>query len=285
MRATVELVSPEQASKWLEQNKNNRPVRKQKVRAYVRSIVNGNFHVTNLGIGFFEDGSLADGQHRLMAIVEAGIPVQTLVVYGLKKESSPHIDTGSNRTGADVLVMFRGVDTRDAKALSGAVKMLINYKKGNHWANTGSGKTGDGGMASVDNELLLEFFDYHEDKLLESLAFVRDRGVLTKGLLTKASQIAIHYVTSEKQKELSESYLEKVLQGYDIQPHTVEACVRQFLLEASVATGNHRVTDKCKAYTVVKGFNLLRKGVTHIKQNGRVVWKTSVDGEGGYFPI
>jgi hypothetical protein len=282
MRAEVKTITPEQAKSWLESNINNRPVRKQKVRSYVRSIVNGNFHATNLGIGFFEDGSLADGQHRLMAIAEAGIPVEALVVYGLKREVSPHIDTGSNRTGADVLIMFRGVDSKDAKALSGACKMLLNFHKGGQWANTGSGRTGDGGMGSVDNEVLLEFFDRHEEQLLESVEFVREKGVLTKGLIPKSAQIALHYVFSTKDRELGENYLIKILHGYGIEPDTVEAHVRQFLFDASISGKTHRITDKCRTYTVVKGFNFLRRNFTP-KQPGRVVWKSEQDGE-TYFP-
>lgn len=282
MRAEVKIVTPEMAKNWLESNINNRPVRKQKVKAYVRSIVNGNFHATNLGIGFFEDGSLADGQHRLMAIAEAGVPVEALVVYGLKREVSPHIDTGSNRTGSDVLIMFRGVDPKDAKALSGACKMLLNFHKGGQWANTGSGRTGDGGMGSVDNELLLEFFDRHEENLLESVDFVREKGVLTKGLIPKSSQIALHYIFSTKDRALGEKYLISILHGFEIKPGTVEAYVRQFLFDASVSNKTHRITDKCRTYTIVKGFNFLRRDFTP-KQAGRVVWKSETDGE-TYFP-
>lgn len=282
MRAEVVTITPELAKNWLTLNINNRPVRKSKLNQYVKDIRNGNFFTTNQSIGFFEDGTLADGQHRLLAIVEAGLPVNSLVVWGLTKDSAPHIDTGGARTGSDVLTMFRDVEPRDSKALSGACKMLINFYKGNHWANIGSGNDRDGGMSSVDNKILLDFYDKNKERLEDSVNFVRDSGVLTKGLITKSAQICLHYIFSLKDKELGESYLSKILHGYDVQPNTVEAFVRQFLFDASVSTKANRVSSKCRIYTVVKGFNFLLRDFVP-KYPGRVVWKPETDGEAGYF--
>lgn len=282
MRAEVVEINPELAEDWLKLNFNNRPVRKAKLNSYVKDVRNGNFFTTNQSIGFFEDGSLADGQHRLLAIVEANVAVKSLVVWGLQKEAAPHIDTGGARTGSDVLTMFRDVEAKDAKALSGACKMLINFYKGNHWANIGSGNDRDGGMSSIDNKILLDFYDKNQEKLQESTIFVREQGVLTKGLLTKSAQICLHYIFALKDKEQGEKYLVKILHGYDVQQNTVEACVRQFLFDASVSTKTQRVSSKCRIYTVVKGFTFLLRDFVP-KYPARVVWKPEVDGDSGYF--
>lgn len=63
-------VSPSQAKKWLEQNKANRSVNKAKVKQMARDIKEGHWDSTHQGIAIASDGTLIDGQHRLLAIVE-----------------------------------------------------------------------------------------------------------------------------------------------------------------------------------------------------------------------
>ena len=45
----------------------------------------GKFILMPHGIVFLEDGTLADGQHRLLAIVECGIPQEMMVTFGAPK--------------------------------------------------------------------------------------------------------------------------------------------------------------------------------------------------------
>lgn len=87
----LQLVTPEQARIWLERN-TNRSLRIAKVRAIAKEITDGNWRTTHQGIAFFEDGSLADGQHRLSAIVSAGRAVEMLVTYGMTTQNAEAID-------------------------------------------------------------------------------------------------------------------------------------------------------------------------------------------------
>lgn len=52
-------------------------------------------------IAFFEDGDLADGQHRLWAVVESGQSQKFLVIRGLSRKDGLNIDTGLNRSLVD----------------------------------------------------------------------------------------------------------------------------------------------------------------------------------------
>lgn len=98
-----EFITPRIAKKYLELNRNNRPIRKQLVAQLAELIKQGKFHSTHQGIAFYESGDLADGQHRLSAIAESGIAVQMLVSRGVPSEANHCIDRGIARTAKDTL--------------------------------------------------------------------------------------------------------------------------------------------------------------------------------------
>lgn len=101
MKAEFKLVTPAMAEYYLGKNTANRKVSERRVRIYERDLVGGNFGTTHQGIAFYNDGSLADGQHRLLAIVKANISAKLLVVTGIKKEDAIHIDSGRARSMSD----------------------------------------------------------------------------------------------------------------------------------------------------------------------------------------
>lgn len=96
-------VGPEQAQKWLASNVSNRTVRPSRVRDYAAAMTKGRWMYTADPIRFDEDGRLIDGQHRLMAVVRAGVDVQIQVVRGLDRQAQDAVDTGAARTASDAL--------------------------------------------------------------------------------------------------------------------------------------------------------------------------------------
>lgn len=106
LRATVELVTPELAKAWLLENIDyNRKVKRGKVDAMVRDIKARQFRLTGQAIQFDSNGKLFDGQNRLVAVIEADMPVQMLVARGVDPKAVEVVDSGSARTTADVLHM------------------------------------------------------------------------------------------------------------------------------------------------------------------------------------
>jgi len=54
-------------------------------------------------IAFYDDGTLADGQHRLAAIVAAKMPVEMMIASGLTKTAGSMIDQGRTRSVSDAM--------------------------------------------------------------------------------------------------------------------------------------------------------------------------------------
>lgn len=104
----VTEISPSLAARWLEStNRGNRRLDDHRARTYATIMQRGGWHTTHQGIAFFEDGRLADGQHRLAAVVLSGVSVRMNVTYGLAVTAAVAIDEGKTRSVTDVMV-FRG---------------------------------------------------------------------------------------------------------------------------------------------------------------------------------
>jgi hypothetical protein len=98
-------VTPFLAALWLKQNIINRPVRHTWVKYLAKQMRLGRFERVTDAIGFRHDGMLINGQHRLMACIEAQTPFDAIVVSGLTEGAFQVTDRGINRTLADVTKM------------------------------------------------------------------------------------------------------------------------------------------------------------------------------------
>lgn len=102
VKITIERITPEVARKMLETNIENRPKKREPI---AHAIKNGEWMLNGETIAFSWDGVLRDGQNRLMAIVEAGLPADTVVVRGVDPESQKTMDSGVKRQVGDFLKM------------------------------------------------------------------------------------------------------------------------------------------------------------------------------------
>ncbi len=103
LTSTIESVDSEIASEWLGHNRHNRGVKRRQVSRYARDMQAGRWQFTGDAIKFAEDGVLLDGQHRLLAIVEADTTQPMLIVRGLPRTTQDVMDTGVKRSAGDAL--------------------------------------------------------------------------------------------------------------------------------------------------------------------------------------
>lgn len=126
VRSEWRVVSPDLATKWLEGNTHNRPVRDSVVHRYAADMQAGRWKQSHQGIAFDEEGTLIDGQHRLFAVIEASTPVLMQVTYGLSMDTQMVVDDGIKRTTVDLLkINGKGLDT--LKKIHGAVGNAMRY--------------------------------------------------------------------------------------------------------------------------------------------------------------
>jgi len=127
MKAQFIEITPDDAREMLEANIDNRKVSRAHVATLSRDIANDRWQFNGDPIRFDADGVLLDGQHRLMAVIEANKPIQSLVIRGLPNASKVTIDTGARRTVGDFF-QFRGIADANSVASACRYAMIARHK-------------------------------------------------------------------------------------------------------------------------------------------------------------
>lgn len=125
-------VDPRSAARILSaHNKINRTVSSASVESIADDMKNGQW-VGHSGqfIKFSDDGSLLDGQHRLHAIVKAGMSVPMEFAFGIPEKARIVTDTGRPRTFGDNIAMG---GTKYACALSATTRLLKQFLENPHF--------------------------------------------------------------------------------------------------------------------------------------------------------
>jgi len=142
-------VTPEMAREFLTHNVSNRRLDRHTVALYSRMLSSGLFRLSNDAICFDLHGTLLNGQHRLTACVETGIPFPCLVARGVPTESYVIMDNGKNRSASDVLYTQ---DVKFATVIAAAIRRYINLCR--HLASIGeiSGSSQKTANAEIETE-------------------------------------------------------------------------------------------------------------------------------------
>ena len=83
-------------------HKLNRNVRRLQVKRYIHDRTSNNWTISHQGIAFGLDGSLRDGQHRILSTIDSGETwVHVLVTVDLPDEAIPNIDALPGRSDID----------------------------------------------------------------------------------------------------------------------------------------------------------------------------------------
>lgn len=121
------LVTPEMAAEWMEhRNERNRQIREHLVDRYAADIRRGHWRTTHQGIAFGPADELIDGQHRLAAIMQTGIPVTLMVTFyaspGDADAAKLKCDTGKTKSLGDVFAMVGLSGRADGDKLAAVIK-------------------------------------------------------------------------------------------------------------------------------------------------------------------
>lgn len=127
LETKVETITPERAAAWVLRNVQNRGLSPTLVNCYARDMRDGRWQVNGESICFDQEGNLLNGQHRLWACIEAGVPFMTVVTRGLPSVARDSMDQGRSRKAADILKMH---GYNNVSKLSGAARFLLVVKTG-----------------------------------------------------------------------------------------------------------------------------------------------------------
>lgn len=126
IQQTIEVITPEVAKVYLDKNlPNNRKINKGQVSYYARMMSEGQWVCDGTPISFDENGHLVNGQHRLSACVEAGVPFETAVNRNVPENSFFVMDKGYSRRSSQDLSIAGIPNSRSICAMVGRyIKMV-----------------------------------------------------------------------------------------------------------------------------------------------------------------
>lgn len=146
-------ITPDMAGEWMDRHRkavaanraqnggkarDNRPVRwgDDGVGGYARDMKAGKWRLNGETIKIARDGTVPDGQHRLLAGIEAGVPFWSLVVTGVEPEAQDTIDIGIGRKLADSLSI---AGKPNHIALASIARWSLRWLHGHRGGTTGGG--------------------------------------------------------------------------------------------------------------------------------------------------
>lgn len=240
---TVEEVNitPEIAAKFLAMNTRNRTPTPMHVKYLEEVFRRGEMALNGQTIKFSKSGVLLDGQHRLMACVNTGIPFPCIVVTGLPDDVLDTIDTGSRpRHVSDVLSMRGEVSS---KQLAAAVRLLVTYRA--TWGEIYSGGARMGVVTPRECEELLARHPRVRDS-------VRLLGQRANFVWRVGNAMALHYLFSLSSEKVAEQFADVLLNGSGDTSRPFNM-FRESLLKAKARKG--RLDLRLESARAVKAFN------------------------------
>lgn len=251
------VITPSMAQVMMERNKDdewqNRPSSESGLRRYARSMLKG-WKYTGETIIFSKSGRLLNGQHRLLACIQASVAFPCLVAFAVEDDAFKFMDSGLARTAGHIFAIEGILNYNFAAAVA---RIVYSYQSTTSW----NGKT----ERYLESDELLEFY-YRHTGIQDSHKYGRmlnspDKANKAKSLMPQRWGGALHYICSRKSKSDADNFFAKIATGVGITSNRdVTYKIRNKLLaNAGENPGNKEADVYIAAYTV-KAWNAWRRG-------------------------
>lgn len=242
-------ITPELAKEYLACNRMNRPVVQAAVDKYANLMLRGEWKLNGEAICFAAGGALINGQHRLLAIIKANIPIQMLVVYGVEDNSFFTYDQGRNRSAADIFALS---EVPNAAGISSSIQKYFRLKIG-HVIAVGESRRGYRKEAATKVQLLEE---YKTDKKLWQNVFPQARSWANKAAILRAPEATAIIVYLFKDKKHPQSkiirFFEQLFEGKGITNDTILILRNKYIADKM---GKSTMTPLHKQQLLIKAWN------------------------------
>jgi len=241
--AEVVTLTPALAAVLLERNKDNRNILAGTVKRLVTDILAGAWMLNGESIIVASNGQLNDGQHRCKAVLEAGKAIETMIVFGPKRESRFTTDTGGVRSVGNFLAMNGHTDVN---ALASLASHVWQYRK--------FGFLSTGGASRPTKSESLRTIEHYRD-LPDSLSFV---GVKNARALSSPSMLAFcHWAIRQYgNPDAADVFMRRLIEGANLRKGDAVLYCRNRLIEmrGKIRSPNDR------AELIFRAYNFERRG-------------------------
>jgi hypothetical protein len=256
------LITPDEAYELLtEHNPRNRRIDNRKVAQYAADMADGRWDEDNgATIGLDSSGDIVDGQHRLTAVCDAGIPMHFWVMRGLDQQAQRTLDIGRRRElGAQLGI--EGV--KDSRVIAAAARMVYAYE------TTGSPSVQTLRVAPSDMQL--------RDVLNRHPGLTDSANSTGKVLgIPRATVVGLHYLFTYVDETDATMFFEYLHSGAGLEPKDPILTLRERLIkERQQGNDRRRMESRVLVAFIIRAFNAYRRG----ERLTRLVWS-----DGQVFP-
>lgn len=198
----LETITPAKAAQYMNRNNGNRKLREGVAEKYAADMRAGLWTECAAPIWFYDNGDVADGQHRLWAIIDSETTQKFLVGHNFARNAGLNIDTHAPRGVVDN-ARISGRDSglsNELVALGRAIEIGDRH-------GMGSGKRRE----SLSNSQKIAYVDLHREAADLTIANgPRGRGVRNAVVLSAVARAWYH----EKDKDKLRRFCEVLSSGH-----------------------------------------------------------------------
>jgi hypothetical protein len=241
-----------------EHNPINRPISSGNEGSILSDIANGRFEFNGESIVISNTGKLLDGQHRCHSVIKSGIPIETVIVFGVRDEARFTIDLGKPKLASHFLAMQGHKYTA---MLAAATRLVLMYRA------TGSILSGGNNHNKVTKTEIVNAVGQLRG-LTDSVELTCDA---PKSLGAKSVLAFAHYVISKRaSREAADFFFKKMIEGADLRRgDPILYCSRRL---GDLRSGTNGGVN-ARAELIFKCWNAHRLGetdMTKLPLNGRL---------------
>jgi len=245
IKVFVALITPEIA-RIIWQHKNiNRGIHLSQLRRLARALTQRRWQLNGEPLIFDRDGRLVEGQHRIKAVIDTGVSMVTLVVYGIDWELLGSMGLGAKRSIGDILGI-RGI--KNGNHIGAALRWVYRYEHG----------LMNNPHPNVTDDELADTYPTHAG-LQDSFPL----GARAQGLAAPAMVTALHYLCVKRDRATANAFFWKFGTGEQLEANDVVLVLRNRFLKGLSGKGTHFnryiLRDELKAPMIALAWNIIRK--------------------------
>jgi len=249
MKTEIKLITPNDAKKLLDANTMNRLPRRKCVDEYAREMALGLWNEeTGEAIKIAFDGTLLDGQQRLLALIKANVSLTFMIVSGLAKESFKVMDSGSKRTAGDVFYIS-GID--NAKNLAAGILRYNLLKRG-------SIKLSDSPRYSISASELLTLYNTRKQFWDAAASMAEKWYNASQRILTTSEYIGLYSLLWDINNDDAFKFIDSLASGVDLEVNNPIKQLREKLIFSKI-NPKFNLPNYYRTGMIYKAWNLFRK--------------------------
>lgn len=275
VKTTIEVITPDMAKEYLTHNIVNRKPNKGQVAYYARMMSEGKWMLNGESIVFDNKGNLSDGQHRLMAIMLAQVPIQSVVVRNVDCESFATIDSGKARSAKD---SFSIKNVANGTVIAAAIRKFIIMSRYNvsSMATAARSTSCNQGESKISNQEHLDEYNARPDFWQDEWSFGNSCYGRCRIMTTSEVMAISAYL------QLTNGYNAEVVHDFFTQIFFEESCenntlalFRRMVVNDAMSARGVRMTAKYKTQLLIKCWEAFKKN----KEYKVLRWVKEVEGE------